>query len=233
MRNVDEAEVGRFEALAARWWDPEGEFKPLHRINPLRTRWIDQRVNLAGKRVLDVGCGGGVLAEAMAHRGAEVTGIDLGEASLAVARLHLEESGLEIDYRRAAAEDLADEFGGSFDVVACMELLEHVPRPDSVVGACARLLKPDGQAFFATLNRNLKSYLFAVLGAEYILNLLPRGTHDYGKFVKPSELARWARGNGLSLRGQTGLGYNPVTRRYFLQRGVDVNYIAHYVRAQD
>lgn len=233
MRNVDEAEVGKFEALAARWWDPEGEFKPLHRINPLRTRWIDQRVNLAGKRVLDVGCGGGVLAEAMAHRGAAVTGIDPGEASLAVARLHLEESGLEIDYRRASAEELADGRGERFDVVACMELLEHVPRPDSTVRACARLLKPEGHAFFATLNRNLKSYLFAVLGAEYILNLLPRGTHDYGKFIKPSELAGWARRSGLSLRGQTGLGYNPVTRRYFLQDGVDVNYIAHYVRAQD
>jgi len=231
--NVDPIEIAKFEQLASRWWDPGSEFKPLHEINPLRLDYIDQRVGLAGKRVLDVGCGGGILAESMALRGAEVTGIDLGEAPLAVARLHLLESGARVDYRHISAEQLADEQPGVFDAVTCMEMLEHVPDPASSIAACARLVKPGGAVFFSTINRNPKAYLFAILGAEYLLRLLPRGTHDYRKFIRPSELESWARSAGLSLRNLTGMSYNPLSQRYSLGTDLDVNYLAHAVRADD
>ena len=224
--NVDHAEIRKFEELAARWWDPESEFKPLHEINPLRLDYIDGIAGLAGKRVLDVGCGGGILSESMAARGADVTGIDMGEAPLQVARLHLLESGLEVHYERIPVERMAREQPGSFDVVTCMEMLEHVPDPASVVRACAELVTPGGHVFFSTLNRNPKSYLFAIIGAEYILGLLPRGTHDYAKFIRPSELDRWIRATALQTRDITGLVYNPLTRRYRLDPSdVDVNYM--------
>ncbi|WP_404474858.1 bifunctional 2-polyprenyl-6-hydroxyphenol methylase/3-demethylubiquinol 3-O-methyltransferase UbiG [Vreelandella venusta] len=226
--NVDAAEVAKFEALASRWWDPQSEFKPLHEINPLRLDFIDARAGLAGKRVLDVGCGGGILSESMAHRGAKVTGIDLGEAPLGVARLHAEESGVEIDYRNISVEALADQQAGSFDIVTCMEMLEHVPDPASVIQACSRLVRPGGYVFFSTLNRTPKSYAFAILGAEYVLRLLPRGTHDYAKFIRPSEMAAWSRASGLEIREQTGLTYNPLTRRYRLvAHDVSVNYMMY------
>jgi 2-polyprenyl-6-hydroxyphenyl methylase / 3-demethylubiquinone-9 3-methyltransferase len=225
--NVDSTELAKFESLAARWWDPNAEFKPLHDINPLRLAYIEERAPLGGKAVLDVGCGGGILAEAMAASGARVSGIDLGEAPLAVARLHLKESGRHVDYRCISAEDLAREQPASYDVVTCMELLEHVPDPASTINACATLVKPGGHIFFSTINRNPKAWLFAVLGAEYVLNLLPRGTHEYLKFLKPSELARMARAADLHIAGFIGMHYNPLTRRYSLAPGVDVNYIAH------
>lgn len=226
--NVDPGEIAKFEALASRWWDPESEFKPLHEINPLRLDFIDARAGLAGKRVVDVGCGGGILAEAMAHRGAKVTGIDLGEAPLAVARLHAEESGVAVDYRCVSVETLAEEMPGEFDVVTCLEMLEHVPDPASVVRACAALVKPGGQLFFSTLNRNPKAYALAILGAEYLLRLLPRGTHDYEKFIRPAELAGWCRAAGLEIQEQSGLVYNPLTRRYRLHpTDVSVNYLMH------
>jgi 2-polyprenyl-6-hydroxyphenyl methylase/3-demethylubiquinone-9 3-methyltransferase len=223
--NVDPAEIAKFEALAARWWDPNSEFKPLHDINPLRLNWIDERAGLAGKSVLDVGCGGGILAESMARRGATVTGIDMGEAPLSVARLHLLESGLKADYRRVPVEELAAEQPGSFDVVTCLEMLEHVPDPAAIVRACFELARPGGWIFFSTINRNPKSYAFAILGAEYVLKLLPRGTHDYAKFIRPSELAAWIRAAGLDLTDMTGLHYNPFTHRYWLAPNVDVNYL--------
>ena len=224
--NVDHAEVSKFEQLASRWWDPNSEFKPLHEINPLRLDYIDARAGLSGKQVLDVGCGGGILAESMAARGATVTGIDMGEAPLEVARLHLLESGQHVDYRQVPVEQLADEMPAQFDVVTCMEMLEHVPDPASVVAACATLVKPGGQVFFSTINRNPKSYLFAIVGAEYVLRLLPRGTHDYAKFIRPSELSRWIRGAGLDTRDITGLTYNPLSGVYRLDpRDVDVNYM--------
>lgn len=226
--NVDQAEVAKFEALASRWWDKESEFKPLHDINPLRLDFIDARSGLAGKSVIDVGCGGGILSEAMAHRGARVTGIDMGEAPLAVARLHLQESGIDVDYRQASAEEMAAAHPGEFDVVTCLEMLEHVPDPESVVRACATLVKPGGQVFFSTINRNPKAYAFAILGAEYVLRLLPRGTHDYRKFIRPAELSGWCRATGLRVREQSGLVYNPVTRHYRLSpRDVSVNYLMH------
>lgn len=224
--NVDPAEIAKFEALAARWWDRQSEFKPLHDINPLRLDWIDERVGLAGKRVLDVGCGGGILAESMARRGARVQGIDMGEAPLAVARLHAEQEGVTgLDYRRVTVEDLAAEQPGSFDVVTCLEMLEHVPDPAAVVSACQRLVKPGGRVFFSTLNRNPKSWLFAIVGAEYVLRLLPKGTHDYRKFIRPSELGRWVRQAGLQLDEMTGLHFNPLSGRYWLAPNVDVNYM--------
>lgn len=225
MSNVDHAEIAKFEALAHRWWDRESEFKPLHDINPLRVNWIDQRVGLAGKRVLDVGCGGGILSEAMAVRGATVTGIDMGEAPLSVARLHQLETGVPVEYRQITAEAMAAEQPGAFDVVTCLEMLEHVPDPASVIRACQALVKPGGQVFFSTLNRNPKSYLLAILGAEYLLRLLPRGTHDFKKFIRPSELGGWCREAGLKVEDIIGLTYNPLTRRYRLERDVDVNYM--------
>lgn len=226
--NVDNAEVAKFEALASRWWDPQSDFKPLHDINPLRLNFIDARAGLAGKKVLDVGCGGGILSETMARRGATVTGIDLGEAPLGVARLHAEEQGVTIDYRNISVEALADEQAGQYDVVTCMEMLEHVPDPASVVRACAVLVRQGGYVFFSTLNRTPKSYAFAILGAEYVLKLLPRGTHDYAKFIRPSEMANWNRSSGLEVREQIGLTYNPLTRRYRLaENDVSVNYMMY------
>ncbi len=224
--NVDHAEVDKFEQLASRWWDPNSEFKPLHEINPLRLDYIDQRVGLADKNVLDVGCGGGILAESMAARGANVTGIDMGEAPLEVARLHLLETGQQVDYRRITAEELAEQMPGQFDAVTCMEMLEHVPDPASVISACATLVKPGGQVFFSTINRNPKAYLFAIVGAEYLLRMLPKGTHDYAKFIRPAELDRWIRAAGLDSEHITGLTYNPLTGVYKLDpRDVDVNYM--------
>jgi|TARA_A100001518_G_C1214250_1_gene56950 2-polyprenyl-6-hydroxyphenyl methylase/3-demethylubiquinone-9 3-methyltransferase len=225
--NVDRAEIAKFEALASRWWDRNSEFKPLHEINPLRTNWIDERVGLAGKKVLDVGCGGGILAEAMAQRGAQVTGIDMGEAPLAVARLHQLESGVSVEYQQSTAEEFAEQHAGTFDVVTCLEMLEHVPDPGSVIRACTRLLKPGGQVFFSTINRNPKSFLFAIVGAEYVLRMLPRGTHEFAKFIRPAELGGWIRDAGLDLHDITGLTYNPLTRTYKLGSDVDVNYMVY------
>ena len=225
--NVDRAEIAKFEALASRWWDRNSEFKPLHEINPLRTNWIDERVGLAGKKVLDVGCGGGILAEAMAQRGAQVTGIDMGEAPLAVARLHQLESGVSVEYEQSTAEEFAEQHAGTFDVVTCLEMLEHVPDPGSVIRACTRLLKPGGQVFFSTINRNPKSFLFAIVGAEYVLRMLTRGTHEFAKFIRPAELGGWIRDAGLDLQDITGLTYNPLTRTYKLGSDVDVNYMVY------
>jgi 2-polyprenyl-6-hydroxyphenyl methylase/3-demethylubiquinone-9 3-methyltransferase len=225
--NVDRAEIAKFEALASRWWDRNSEFKPLHEINPLRTNWIDERVGLAGKKVLDVGCGGGILAEAMAQRGAQVTGIDMGEAPLAVARLHQLESGVSVEYQQSTAEEFAEQHAGTFDVVTCLEMLEHVPDPGSVIRACTHLLKPGGQVFFSTINRNPKSFLFAIVGAEYVLRMLPRGTHEFAKFIRPAELGGWIRDAGLDLLDITGLTYNPLTRTYKLGSDVDVNYMVY------
>ncbi|MBI5040034.1 MAG: bifunctional 2-polyprenyl-6-hydroxyphenol methylase/3-demethylubiquinol 3-O-methyltransferase UbiG [Gammaproteobacteria bacterium] len=228
--NVDPAEIAKFEELAARWWDPHSEFKPLHDINPLRLDYIDRLEPLRGKHVLDVGCGGGLLSEGMAARGAQVTGIDMGEAPLSVARLHLYESGLDVDYRQITAEQMAAEHPGDFDIVTCLEMLEHVPTPASVIAACARMVKPGGLVVFSTLNRNPKSYLLAIIGAEYVLRMLPKGTHDYRKFIRPSELDRWARAAELELRDISGMTYNPLTATYRLGRDVDVNYLAAYRR---
>jgi 2-polyprenyl-6-hydroxyphenyl methylase/3-demethylubiquinone-9 3-methyltransferase len=228
--NVDPAELAKFSALAAKWWDPTSEFKPLHEINPLRLEWINGLAPLASQRVLDIGCGGGILSEAMAGKGAQVLGIDLAEKSLKVANLHKLESQAKVDYECISAEDLAVREPASFDVVTCMEMLEHVPDPASIVRACAALVKPGGHVFFSTLNRNPKSYLFAVIGAEYLLNLLPRGTHDYMKFIRPSELARYARDAQLSVRDWKSMGYNPLSGRYWLGSNTDVNYLAHTVR---
>ena len=229
--NVDARELDKFGELAHRWWDPNSEFRPLHEINPLRLDWIDRHIGLAGKLVLDIGCGGGILSEAMAGRGAIVTGIDLSEKPLGVARLHLHESGLKVDYRQIAAEDIASEMPGAFDVVTCMEMLEHVPDPASTVRACAELVKPGGTVFFSTINRNPKSYLFAVIGAEYMLKLLPRGTHDYARFIRPAELARYGREAGLQSEEIIGMHYNPFTKQYSLGPGTDVNYLMRTQRS--
>jgi 2-polyprenyl-6-hydroxyphenyl methylase / 3-demethylubiquinone-9 3-methyltransferase len=228
--NADPAELAKFGELAHRWWDPQSEFRPLHEINPLRLGWIESLAPLAGRDVLDVGCGGGILAEAMAKRGARVTGIDLGEKPLKVAQLHLLESGQPVRYELASAEDFAARHAASFDVITCMELLEHVPEPESTVDACARLLRPGGRAFFSTINRNPKSYLFAVIGAEYVLKLLPRGTHDYARFVRPSELGQWCRAAGLRAAEMTGMTYNPLTQRYRLEPDTGVNYLLACVK---
>lgn len=227
MTNVDPREIAKFEALANRWWDPHSEFKPLHDINPLRLNYIDERAPLAGKQVLDVGCGGGLLSEGMARRGAHVTGIDMGEAPLSVARLHSLESKVKVDYRQITVEELAEECPGEFDVVTCLEMLEHVPQPGSVLKACAQLLKPGGQLFVSTINRNPKSWLFAIVGAEYLLQLLPKGTHEWRKFIRPSEMAEHLRDAGLDVRDLTGMTYNPFTKHYRLGRDVDVNYLMH------
>ena len=231
MLNADQNELEKFSQLAHRWWDPHSEFKPLHAINPLRLDWIDQHTDLKGKRVLDIGCGGGILSESMAHRGATVCGIDLSEKALGVARLHLLESGNQVEYRNVSAEELAVESPAQFDVVTCMEMLEHVPNPASIVAACASLAKPGGHVFFSTINRNPKAYVFAVLGAEYILNMLPRGTHDYAKFIKPSELSRWAKSVGLEPNELIGMSYNPFSQTYRLGSDTKVNYLLHTRKA--
>lgn len=228
--NVDSGEIAKFNALAERWWDPNSEFRPLHDINPLRLNYIDERVGLPGKDVIDIGCGGGLLSEGMARRGATVTGIDLGDAPLAVATLHAEQSGVEVEYRRISAEEIAAERAGQYDLVTCLEMLEHVPDPASVIRACAALVKPGGQVFFSTINRNPKAFLFAIVGAEYVLRLLPRGTHEYAKLIRPSELAGWSRDAGLEVRDTTGMTYNPITQVYKLNRDVSVNYLMHTVR---
>lgn len=232
MINADPLELAKFSELAHRWWDPESEFRPLHQINPLRLDWIDGLAGVAGKRVVDVGCGGGILAEAMARRGADTLGIDLAVKPLRVAQLHAMEAGVQgIAYREIAAEALAAEQPAGFDLVTCMEMLEHVPDPSSVVRACATLVKPGGWVFFSTINRNPKSFLFAIVGAEYVLNLLPKGTHEYERFIRPSELARWARDAGLEAVGTRGLAYNPITRRYWLNDDTSVNYLVACRRA--
>ena len=224
--NADQAEIAKFQALAHRWWDPNSEFRPLHEINPLRLNWIDEQAALAGKRVVDIGCGGGILAESMSARGARVTGIDLAEKPLRVAELHALESGADLSYEKIAAEDLANREPGTFDIVTCMEMLEHVPDPASTVQACANLVKPGGWVFFSTINRNPKSFLFAIIGAEYVLNMLPKGTHAYEKFIKPSELIGHARNAGLEPNRLIGMTYNPLTRRYRLvENDVSVNYL--------
>jgi len=227
--NVDRSEIAKFEALANRWWDRNSEFKPLHDINPLRAGFIDQQLNLAGLNVLDVGCGGGILTEAMAQRGAQVTGIDMGEAPLAVAKLHLLESGLEVNYQKASAEDFCSNHKEAFSVITCLEMLEHVPDPASVLNACYEMLAPGGH-LFVSINRNPKSYLFAIIGAEYVLRMLPRGTHDYGKFIKPSELTAMARNSGFSLQKTTGMTYNPFTQKYTLGDDLDVNYLMYLTK---
>jgi 2-polyprenyl-6-hydroxyphenyl methylase/3-demethylubiquinone-9 3-methyltransferase len=225
--NVDQAEISKFEVMAARWWDPHSEFKPLHEINPVRLDYIDRTVCLAGKAVLDVGCGGGILSEGMACRGASVTGIDLGEMPLKVAELHTLESGVAVRYRRISAEALAAEAPSSFDIVTCMEMLEHVPYPCSIITACAQLVRPGGHVFFSTLNRKPKSYLLAIIGAEYLLRWLPPGTHDYARFIRPAELGRWTRAAGLELNDLTGMSYHPLLAQYRLdERDLDVNYLA-------
>ncbi len=230
--NVDPGEMAKFNGLAARWWDTEGDFRPLHQINPLRLDWIRERAELDGRTVVDVGCGGGILTEAMAAAGAKVTGIDMAEAPLSVARLHQIESGAEVEYLRTRAEDLAALRPGEFDVVTCLEMLAHVPDPSLVIEACKTLVRPGGHVFFSTINRNPKSFLFAIVGAEYVLRLLPRGTHEYQKFIRPSELEEWARHAGLDIADSIGLHYNPLTQIYSLGANVDVNYIQYYRRPE-
>ena len=225
--NFDPQEIAKFEELASRWWDPDSEFKPLHEINPLRLEYINRRSSLKDKKVVDVGCGGGILAESMALKGANVLGIDMGKAPLSVAQLHKLESGAELEYQQITAEELAAKEAGQYDVVTCMEMLEHVPDPASVIAACSKLVKPDGHVFFSTINRNPKSYLFAIVGAEYIMQMLPKGTHDYSKFIKPSELENWARAADLHLRELTGMSYNLLSKKYSLGHDVDVNYLIH------
>lgn len=226
--NVDPKEISKFEALASRWWDPQSEFKPLHDINPLRLNYINQRAPLQAKTVIDVGCGGGILAESMATKGASVTGIDMGEAPLSVAKIHGLESGVNVDYQKTTAEQMAEQYPETFDVVTCMEMLEHVPDPSQTVASCARLTKPGGDIFFSTINRNPKSFLFAIIGAEYVLNLLPKGTHEYRSFIRPSELESWARHAGLSLKNIVGMTYNPFSKKYSLGNDVGVNYLMHF-----
>lgn len=228
--NVDAAEIAKFDALAARWWDPEGDFRPLHQINPLRVDYIRQRAELPGADVLDVGCGGGILTEALAAAGANVTGIDMADRPLAVARLHKAETGVHVEYEQSTAEEYAAAKAGQFDVVTCLEMLEHVPSPANVVSACRDLVKPGGHVFFSTINRNPKSFAFAIVGAEYLLRLLPAGTHEYKKFIRPSELEQWSRHAGLELQNSIGMHYNPLTRDYWLGPGLDVNYLMHFRR---
>ena len=230
MSNVDFNEVDKFAALASRWWDKNSEFKPLHDINPLRLNYIKKHCNnsLENLNILDVGCGGGILTEAMSEQGAKVTGIDMAEAGLEVAKLHLLESRLEVDYQKIPVEELAKTHAGQFDIVTCLEMLEHVPDPGSIIKACATLVKPGGQVFLSTLNRNAKSYLFAIIGAEYVLKLLPQGTHDWDKFIKPSEMDEWSRQADMSLKGMIGMTYNPFTKVYKLEDDVSVNYLCHY-----
>ena len=225
--NVDPSEIKKFEDLASRWWDPESEFRPLHAINPLRTQYINLHSPVAGLKVLDVGCGGGLVSEAMAEFGAEVTGIDMGEAPLSVAKLHLLESGQKVEYLKITTEQLAEQRAGEYDVVTCLEMLEHVPDPSAIVKACSDLVKPGGDVYFSTINRNPKAWLMAIVGAEYVLNLIPKGTHEYDKLIKPSELDMWVRNAGLHTQQMIGLHYNPITQNYKLAPGVDVNYMLH------
>ncbi|MGU9957502.1 MAG: bifunctional 2-polyprenyl-6-hydroxyphenol methylase/3-demethylubiquinol 3-O-methyltransferase UbiG [Arenicellales bacterium WSBS_2016_MAG_OTU3] len=228
--NYDTAELHKFAELASRWWDTNSEFKPLHAINPLRLNYIDERSNLHGKRVLDVGCGGGILSESMAQRGADVTGIDMGQAPLSVARLHAQSVNVTVDYQKITAEELAERVPASFDVVTCLEMLEHVPAPDKVIAACAKLVKPGGDVYFSTINRNPKAWLFAIVGAEYVLKLLPKGTHDYARLIKPSEMHADCRAAQLKVKDMVGLHYNPLSQKYWLAPGLDVNYMAHTMR---
>lgn len=225
--NIDTAELAKFEAMASKWWDPNSEFKPLHDINPLRLNYIDNIASLSGKKVIDIGCGGGILSESMAQRGALVTGIDMGEAPLSVARIHQKQSGVEVNYLHSTAEKMAEETPQTYDIVTCLEMLEHVPDPSSVIRACQKMVKPGGHVFFSTINRSPKSYLFAIIGAEYVLKLLPKGTHDYKKLIKPSELAAWSRAAGLVVQDIRGMTYNPFTQKYKLGTNVDVNYLIH------
>jgi len=231
--NVDPSEVNKFDSMAARWWDTEGEFRPLHDLNPVRLRFIQQHIDLPGVQVLDVGCGGGILSEAMAREGANVTGIDAAKKALTVARLHAMEAGIQLDYQNTLAEDHLDQHASAYDAVTCLELLEHVPDPASLVATCAQLVKPGGKVFFSTINRNPKAYALAVVGAEYVMRLLPKGTHDYEKFIKPSELAHWARAARLKLIEQAGMSYNPLLRSAALTRSLAVNYLACYERPLD
>ena len=226
--NVDDVEIAKFDTLASRWWDSTGECRPLHEINPLRLDYIQQLTTLKDSRVLDIGCGGGILAESMAINGAKVTGIDMAEGPLAVARLHQAESGTSVNYRKSTAESFAREHASAFDVVTCLEMLEHVPEPMKVVASCAELVRPGGDVFFSTINRNLKSFLFAIIGAEYLLRLIPVGTHEYKKFIRPSELETWARHAGLELNDSIGLHYDPLIREYSLGDNLDVNYLMHF-----
>jgi 2-polyprenyl-6-hydroxyphenyl methylase/3-demethylubiquinone-9 3-methyltransferase len=228
--NVDAAELAKFDSFAARWWDTEGDFRALHEINPLRLDWIRQQVKLAGRKVVDIGCGGGILTESMSAANATVTGIDMAEGPLAVAKLHQHESGAEVDYRQCTAEELSEAEPGQYDVVTCLEMLEHVPDPSQVIRSCAELVKPGGHVFFSTINRNPKSFMFAIVGAEYILRLLPTGTHEYEKFIRPSELEAWARSAGLELQSSIGMQYNPLTKVYSLGPNVDVNYLMSFRR---
>ena len=230
MANVDFEEIDKFAALAARWWDKNSEFKALHDINPLRLNYIKEKCgdSLKGKKILDVGCGGGILAESLALEGAIVTGIDMAEAGLEVAKLHLLESGLDIDYQKITVEEFAEQHNNQFDLITCLEMLEHVPDPSSIISSCAKLLKADGQVFFSTLNRNIKSYLFAIIGAEYILKILPQGTHDWDKFIQPAEMDEWARAANLSLKNIIGMTYNPFSKSYKLEADVSVNYLCFY-----
>jgi 2-polyprenyl-6-hydroxyphenyl methylase/3-demethylubiquinone-9 3-methyltransferase len=228
--NVDASEIAKFDSLASRWWDPAGEFRPLHEINPLRLDYIRQRVTLRGRKVLDIGCGGGILSESMDQEGARVTGIDMADGPLAVARLHQAESGAEVEYLQSTAESMAQERPEQFDVVTCLEMLEHVPSPPAVIDACASLVRPGGDIFFSTINRNPKAFMLAIVGAEYLLRLLPAGTHEYDKFIKPSELETWSRRAGLQHRGSIGMHYNPLSREYSLGGNVDVNYLMHFQR---
>lgn len=226
--NVDPAEIKKFEELASRWWDKESEFKPLHEINPLRLNYIEKKsAGLKGKKVIDVGCGGGILADSMAAKGAIVTGIDMGKAPLSVAKLHQLESGQKVEYLQSTVEDMAEQNPAQFDVVTCMEMMEHVPDPSSVIRACAKLVKPGGEVFFSTINRTPKAFAFAIVGAEYILNMLPKGTHEYQKFIKPHEISMWSRAAGLKVEDLIGMHYNPLTKHYRLAPGLDVNYLAH------
>jgi 2-polyprenyl-6-hydroxyphenyl methylase/3-demethylubiquinone-9 3-methyltransferase len=229
--NIDPNEVAKFDELASRWWDKNGELKTLHEVNPLRLGYINENAPLQGKQVLDIGCGGGILTESMAKLGANVTGIDMSAAALTAAKLHLHESGLAINYLQRTAEAMATEHPGHFDIITCLEMLEHVPDPAAVITACAHLVKPGGDVFFSTLNRNLKSYLFAIIGAEYLLNLIPKNTHDFAKFIRPSELATWSRHAGLELIDMIGIHYNPLTKKYSLEKDISVNYLVHLQRA--
>ena len=231
MQNVDATEINKFEVIANRWWDVNSEFKPLHQINPLRLNYIEQRAGgLSGKQVIDIGCGGGILSESMALQGAEVTGIDMGEAPLSIAQLHSLESGVEIDYQQITAEKMAELNPARYDIVTCMEMLEHVPDPASVIAACSALVKPDGHIFFSTINRNPKAFALMIVGAEYVLNMVPKGTHEYAKFIRPSELESWARNSGLRLEDITGMTYNPIFQNYKLGNDVDVNYLMHFTK---